>query len=271
MGCKVWQTPAAVAESSTSSLHGHRNDACFSTVSIVLSRSRQRLERIRVGIVNFLNHEGPENLVDGLVDSILRQDIAILTGFFGDEKEVVEEIATRTRAILDQPLVQPFWRQPNVEAAMEADFLKWKVQFMPSYLLFYGDYRNVKRPALDDAPLFTDWRDHGEDVEGRLLGWSRLPRWANNDEGSAHVPYLGNIKQKKVGWDRWVAGVHQVFVWLMTSTPSYKSQRRQELKGKGKKGNKGGKGKGGKENKGAKGKKGAEGKGGKSKGGRSKR
>ena len=271
MGYQVWLTPAAVAGSSTSSLHGHPNDACIATLGLTLERSRQRLERVRIGIVNFLNHDWPETLVDGLVDSILRQNIAILTGFFGNEKDVVEEIAERTRAILDQPLVQPFWRQPNVKDATGRDFMTWKYQFMPSYLMFYGDYRTASRPGQEEAPVVTDWTDHGEDIEDWLLGWSRLPRWTNNDEGSAHVPNLGNIKQKKVDWDRWLPGVHQLFVWLFTSTPSYKSQKRQELKGKGKKGKKGGKGKGEKEKKHAKGKKDAKGKGGEGKGDKSKK
>ena len=54
------------------------------------------------------------------------------------------------------------------------------------------------------------------------------------------------ITQKKVDWERWIPGVHQLVAWLCTSTPSYNSQRKQELRIKGKKGGKGGKGKGGK-------------------------
>ena len=109
---------------------------------------------------------------------------------------------------------------------------------IPSYFLLYGTYRRVSIP--EQPPYFTDWFDqcNGDppiDFEADLIHERDLPKWDNLEQAGARN--LGQIKMKRVNFERWCANVHQTAVWFGTAMPSINSELRQgkadAKKGKG--------------------------------------
>jgi hypothetical protein len=208
----------------------------LSKVMVTLDCSRQRMSDISLGVL-VVDDQYPmlQSNVDAIVNWIIKEQIAILTGYFGDNKEEVREIAVRTNAILDRPLAQLFWvhsAMPQSRSFGSRSRGQWDLACIPTYFLLYGYYRRVTIPRDVEVPCFAEW--HGkcmgetpDDFEDRLIKWSDIPTWTNNDIGSALVPHHGNVKMKPVNFERWCPNVHQTALWMGTATPSYKSQLRQ--------------------------------------------
>ena len=157
-----------------------------------------------------------------IVDSILRRQMAFITGYFGDNQRAVQRIAKATRAVLESPLVQVFW------------FPQSRLKFIPSYTLMFGHFRQCLRAVPETSPSWGEFHEHfhacsrpPHDLEALMQGFSKLPKWRYLGVGSAFVPNLGNTKQKPIDWNRWFPHVHQVPLWYGTSTPSFTSQIKQ--------------------------------------------
>ena len=99
---------AAVADATVVLAEDGTNKAILNVLTVKLSTSKQRLDEIRIGVVDFGRHYVAPRAVGGLTDTIIRRHVAILTGYFGNNKRAVEEIAERVGAIFDRPLIQPF-------------------------------------------------------------------------------------------------------------------------------------------------------------------
>jgi hypothetical protein len=215
----------------------------LSKVMVTLDCSRQRMSDISIGVL-VVDDQYPvlQSHVDAIVNWIIKEQVAILTGYFGDNKEEVREIAVRTNAILDRPLAQLFWvhsAMPQSRSSGSRSRGQWDLACIPTYFLLYGYYRRVTIPRDVEVPCFAEWRgkcrgETPDDFEGRLIKWSDIPTWTNNDLGSAFVPHHGNVKMKPVNFERWCPNVHQTALWMGTATPSYKSQLRQAQAGKAK-------------------------------------
>ena len=190
-----------------------------------------------------------------------KQQPAILSGYFGGNKEVVTQIAVRTNAILEGPMAQLFWvysEMPQSRSYGSGRRGQWDMACIPTYFLLYGTYRRVTIPRDVEVPCFDAWcieckGEATDDFEKLLIKRSDIPTWTNT--GSAFVHHFGQIKMKPVNFERWCPNVLQTALWIGTATPSYKSQLRQaqaeanDVKGKGKgidrsHGKKGAKGKG---------------------------
>ena len=77
-----------------------------------------------------------------------------------------------------------------------------------------------------DPPTLPRHWQLGTDILNDMVSAYVLPQWERNDEGSVHVPNLGNIKMKRVDWNRWCNHTFQTCLWLGTSIPSKASQNR---------------------------------------------
>ena len=100
----------------------------------------------------------------------------------------------------------------------------------PSYMLMLVPYRQISwhHPAVGEK-----YFDMGRDVEAELIPVKEVPVWPLNEEGSANVPNLGNIKMKDPDFEKWCTGSFQTCVWIGTSTPSIRLQlksKRQDWK-----------------------------------------
>ena len=162
-----------------------------------------------------------------IIDSILRRQVAFLTGYFGNNKASVQRIARNSRAVMDAPLLQ-IWSFPQS-----------RHKFIPSYTLVFGQFRHAWCSIPELSPNWSDFHDHFkdcsremEDLEGLMIGLSRLPVWDYQGLGTPYVPMLGNIKQKPVDFAKWLPHVHQLPIWYGTSIPSRASQRKQFKRGR---------------------------------------
>jgi hypothetical protein len=217
------------------------NDARFGTATMTLNTANQRMDKIVIGVTSC-----PEKLTDAqtdcLADCVVRRQVALLTGYFGDNKEAVEKIAIKARAVHDMPLVQPFLTEdPQSRTGANAP-----AQFMPAYFVPFGKPRRVSQPKVESQPCwqafhakFKDRSRRADDLQDMMLPFSRLPRWPWNEKASVLLPSLGNLKTKPIDWARWIPHVHQVAVWYGTAIPSKSSQEKQAARRKGKDSGKG--------------------------------
>ena len=74
-----------------------------------------------------------------------------------------------------------------------------------------------------------DWWVLGGDILKDMISEEDCPLWTYNDEGSAFVPNLGDIKMNFADFAKWCSHTFQTCLWLGTSTPSHKSQENCQL------------------------------------------
>ena len=191
---------------------------------VTMSEKRQRLEQINIG---FLTVQGSVSEAENqaLVQWLVVSRIAILTGFFGDNKGLVETLAIKAAAIGYTPFYQDLWCQNNRSRG-------WECLTHPSYFLLFGLYRAMRWPA--STPTLPDDFELGEDIRNDMILIRHSPEWPRNDQGSTSVPKLGNIKMKEVDWNKWCPQTFQTCLWLGTATPSKKSQEKSKLRSRGK-------------------------------------
>ena len=170
----------------------------------------------------------------------LRFGVSVLTGYFGDQEDAVEEIATTCGALGEQPLAQPF-------------HLPTSPHFIPSYFMFLGGCKSLKLPAVAEAPRWSGWLACVDGTNNTslcpyLLPWSRLPLWPKRELSQYEIPqarvdssvngqFLGTIKSKPVNFSKWQPSVYQVVVWIGSTRPSKgpgKKTTERIAKGKGK-------------------------------------
>jgi hypothetical protein len=199
----------------------------FGTLSLHMDQTRQRLDEIRIGIVDMRYGFVSEMLfwakVDAMVEWISSDRVAVLTGHFGHSDAFVKEVAMKANAISSEPLAQ--WLNVFLEYKQE-----WRTLTFPNYFLCFGYYRTIRQTHEHSAVLPHGWK-FGEDLwyETRPT----LPTWPRNDKGSPFVPNHGAIKMKHVNFDRWVEDVFQTCLWMGTSTPSKSSQEKQRCRSRG--------------------------------------
>jgi hypothetical protein len=187
----------------------------FGTLTLTFHNSRQRMLNINVGIACLRRRFYNDADVQALVEWLIKDKVAMLTGHFGCLPKVVEDIARGVGAIHTGPLFQGV-------KVWDASTWKWNYWVHPTYFLLFGYHRKM---ALVDP--FTAVADHvhlGSDVWEDMVSIEELPDWKLNDEGSPFVPNLGNIKMKACDFDRWFSNSFQTCIWLGTATPSKSSQ-----------------------------------------------
>ncbi len=86
---------------------GVQPDIDFGTLTLDMDNTRQRMKTIRIGIL----YAKPSARLTGvdmesLVDWIVMDRVAMLTGYFGDRREFVEDLASNANAISCDPLCQ---------------------------------------------------------------------------------------------------------------------------------------------------------------------
>ncbi len=202
----------------------------FGTLYVSMSQSRQRMAGVSVGIVD-MRTMVLQSHPDVLVPWVVRDRIALLTGFFGvgdKTKAFVSELAVRTGAISWTPMYQA---------------LKFRGKYLvhPSFWLFFGYYRRIAVP--ENVTAVADTLCLGLDLWEEFIRLEDMPYRKRNDVGSGFLQNVGSIRMKPIDWNRWFNGCFQTCIWLGTSTPSRSSQAKARAKAKGKPKGKG-KGKG---------------------------
>ena len=166
--------------------------ADFITLHLTMNTRRQRMEEISIGILVIRPGEvlspfsKPEQ--DTLVKWLVEDRIAVLTGYFGKHKELVATLAREAGAIGDMPVAQWFW--PKNTGRSRGNKKVFTLTH-PSYFLLFGFYRRMEVP-ISHMPL-------GGDIQKDMISEEDCPLWTYNDEGSAFVPNLGDIKMNFCG------------------------------------------------------------------------
>jgi len=204
--------------------HATRDRVQVVTLHLVMNNMRQRMQQINIG---FLNVNGSLCDVEkrALVQWVVADRIAILTGWFGDnDSELVETLGRDAGAIGRMPFYQGVWWHNNRSRG-------WECLTCSSYFLLFGLYREMRWPV--SCPVVPDDIEVGEDILDDMIPIRDIPEWPDNDEGSVHVPNLGNIKMKEADFSRWCSHTFQTCLWLGTATPSKKSQEKWILRSRG--------------------------------------
>jgi hypothetical protein len=203
-----------------SDFHGPK----FATVTMELDTSRQRMQRLVLGIVDLRDLDSRHEVKE-LVAWIVKDRISILTGFFGhDVNHLVHYLAVAANAIYQRPLFQGIQYNGNRE----------HVGIYPSFFMFFGFHRRIQvaDPIAEPPAHYT----LGDDIWNEMIEEWRIPEWPVNDYGNPFCRDLGFIKTKGADWSKWIDHVFQTCVWLGTSTPGTGSQKKQLEYGKTNKG-----------------------------------
>ena len=186
----------------------------FGTLCLSMDLSRQRMATVTVGIIDVRRKMEAAD-VEALTQWVVLDRIAMLTGFFGccpDTHTFVAELAVRTRAVSLTPMYQAV--KPATAVAG-----RW---LHPSFFLLYGFFRQITVPEEDVAVV--PQAVYLGDIWDDMLPLSKRPQWNFNQQGSAFVHNLGNVKMKAPDWRRWFNYCFQTCLWLGTATPSKASQ-----------------------------------------------
>ena len=122
---------------------------------VMLDTSKQRLPQITICVLKTSFRPAvADDAMDQIADLIGRHNTSILTGYFGVEKDFVEQLAKKTHAVIDRPLAQLFhvrhlqdengkwfW-ETNRSGGKE----HWTLCFIPTYFILLGEFRQVRLP-----------------------------------------------------------------------------------------------------------------------------
>ena len=206
-------THAAVAE--------HRG-ITMGTLTLFMDQTRQRYEEIKIGILDVRKRVNRYGWSDSLVEWIVSDRLAAVTGHFGENWELVGDTAIKAKAVHCQPLAQYIqWQDPQSR--------HWQTSTLPNYFIFFGYYRTITVPAGPDP--MPDTVKFAQDLWDEVV--SDFPHWPKNDEGSPFVPNLGAIKMKRVVWPKWINNVFQTVIWLGTATPGKNRRKNKRSKSAG--------------------------------------
>ena len=225
-------TPWSTRSRGASSLHFE-----FGSLVLHLDSSRQRMEYIRVGLVDLRTRSGRsfnESDAEALVEWVVVDRVAVLTGFFGQAKNFVEKLAKDAGAIYKHPLYQGVQCRPweYYAQATGAIYKPWEYYALPTYFLLFGFHRAINLPDLHT--VVPDHMAMGDDIMWEMISWEEIPAWPASDNGSAFAPNLGNIKMKPVDYNRWFSHAFQTCLWLGTSKPNNNSLANEQHRSRGK-------------------------------------
>ena len=210
---------------------GHDGGVHFGTLKLTLEVDKQRMDGVKVGIVDVRAEVTPDDVHAVVAWAVLgRHDM--MTGFFGNYTNTpafVTELATRSNAISFTPMYQSI-RGPHGALVH------------PTWWIFYAYYKKIQTPEFP-AEVSENTLNLGQDIWDDMLPWDTTPVWALNHWGSPWIRHIGTIKMKKPDWSKWFDGCFQTVMWLGTATPSHRSQAKQAERAK-RSGARNGKGKG---------------------------
>jgi hypothetical protein len=194
----------------------------FGTLILDMAEDRQRMDRVKVGILDVRSGEITEEDLNALVSWIVTDKLDMLTGYFGNFEDMpvfVSDLGRRSNAISFMASYQAveFWKQAFVH---------------PTFFMFYGFYREISAPEEPDVVPDSLWL--GEDLWAEMIPLKCMPQWPHNDAGSPFVRNFGLIKMKKTDFGKWFDGCFQTCLWLGTATPGRGSRARQADKANGK-------------------------------------
>ena len=156
-----------------------------------MEQSRQRMHKINIGIIDVRGQMFKRRTLP-LVDWILTESIAILTGFFGTNKiDFVSTLAECAGAIGSMPFFEGVSFNGEWSDGKQLDCYTY-----PSYFLLFGFYKSMLKQF--SYPCLPDWFECAEEIMLDMVEVNTLPSWVHNDVGSAYVPHHGSIKQKPV-------------------------------------------------------------------------
>jgi hypothetical protein len=210
----------------------------FGSLELFVRDGQQKMQSINIGLVDVRTRQGYsgatyERDAEQLVDWIVKDGVDVLTGFFGHSKNFVESIAVDAGATHTHPLYQGVACSPlEVVRSRDNQFPPewwtgswWEEEYylLPTYFILYKSYKKITLPNLHT--VIPDAMVMGQDIWSEMCAWGTCPTWPwlPHSEGG----HLGNIKMKRVDYDRWFDHCFQTVMWLGTATPSHKSRQRQ--------------------------------------------
>ncbi len=94
----AWSHPTAVAEASA--------DVQMGTLHLLLDTTRQTMPEIKLGILDVIRGPMNKGMVNKLAAWIVKDKPTLITGYFGPQSRLVEELARICRATWKTPLYQ---------------------------------------------------------------------------------------------------------------------------------------------------------------------
>ena len=120
----------------------------------------------------------------------------------------LQELARRSHAVTSTPMYRPFY-VPEHEPPYE-------VMTHPSFWLLYGFYSSITVPATTPAIPAEDELSLGRDIWDETVSVQDMPKWQNNDEGSAACLHFGDIRMERPRWREWIKGCFETAIRLDT-------------------------------------------------------
>jgi hypothetical protein len=174
--------------------------------------------------------------IAGLSDYIMRNGVAIATGWWGENQAAVAEIAIRAGAMADRPIAALWKSEPTATDPLPASFL-------PLMVLVFAAFKNLRMPAPDAWPSWhtflainclgdggEDWKHIGflPDVQPK----EKLPMWPHREVANVTAPHLHKLLQKNIDvkWEK--MGIVQIPLWVGASkhgarTNAWKQKQQQ--------------------------------------------
>jgi hypothetical protein len=225
-GCthKAWRNIISVEERDAEVME-------FGSLLISLDTGRQRCKSITIGVVD-LNaawrngSSWTDQEADRLAEWIIVDRVAILTGRFGFNTDMVSRIGEKAGAICMQPCCR------SVRMTAVADEVITRTKTHPSYFMLFGFFNSIL--VHHEPPEVPTNFQVGDDIVREMISVYDMPRWPSNERGSALVPHLNKIRMKALNWSSWMPNVYETYLHIGTSTQGRGSIWRPSHKGKGK-------------------------------------
>jgi len=142
---------------------------------------RQNMSEITVGVVH-VDGEMSSGHIHEVVEWIITSRMAILTGYFGNNRQQWSQIAHDAWAILDEPFAQ--WMRVPIDEISHNGYAG-RVPFHvdhdgmatvahPTFYMFFGYYKTAV--AVQATPLAENWV-LGADLFSELIGSLDMPVW----------------------------------------------------------------------------------------------
>jgi len=190
----------------------------YGVLQINFDAARRRKEHLVIGVLDVRGSATTHMEIDELINWVVTERVALLTGSFGTNKQLVEEIACSANAIYMRPLFQGVDCSRGEDTGRSLALTHWS---HPSYWLLFGYHKAIT--LVDPFTIMPDDYEIGEDILEEMVSIADLPEWRKNSEGNALIPSLGHIKTKKADMGRWIPHMFQTFIIFGTSRPSKQS------------------------------------------------
>ena len=190
----------------------------------------------------------PKSWIEEVCSAVAENQVRYICGVFSRGKEDTEKLFKDLNLCEGALFFQPFWTEDAdgdadgssdasrlTDEIMDAVAARFEmgvpknvklVAVYPAYVVVRGPSQDVSVPLIMNQPSWpNDLFPHGSGIEkglGRLVDVPRLPQ----EKSEVDLQYSLPLRQKQAPIHLWRKGVHQLLLWLGSSRPSEKCQKK---------------------------------------------